>query len=57
MICVIDQFVNKITDFSSQYGNSGSISYVADNLIGGITLYPDYGDFSGSYNMVSNFKI
>ncbi|XP_045114039.1 F-box/LRR-repeat protein 4-like [Portunus trituberculatus] len=47
--CVVDQYVKEVTDFSSQYGSDGSISYVANNIIGKPTLYPDYGDFSAAY--------
>ncbi|KAG7166594.1 F-box/LRR-repeat protein 4-like 5 [Homarus americanus] len=49
MQCVIDQYVKEVTDFSSQYGSDGSISYVANNIIGKPTLYPEYGDFSSAY--------
>lgn len=51
--CVVDQYVKEVTDFSSQYGSDGSISYVAINIIGKPTLYPDYGDFSAAYCLVS----
>ncbi|KAG0720322.1 F-box/LRR-repeat protein 4 [Chionoecetes opilio] len=47
--CVVDQYVKEVMDFSSQYGSDGSISYVANNIIGKPTLYPDYGDFSAAY--------
>ncbi|KAK3872697.1 hypothetical protein Pcinc_022245 [Petrolisthes cinctipes] len=47
--CVLDQYVREVTDFSSQYGSDGSISYVANNIIGKHTLYPEYGDFSAAY--------
>lgn len=45
----MDQYVKEVTDFSSQYGSDGSISYVANNITGKPTLYPDYGDFSAAY--------
>lgn len=51
--CVVDQYVKEVTDFSSQYGSDGSISYVANNIIGKPTLYPDYGDFSAAYCLVT----
>ncbi|KAK8742727.1 hypothetical protein OTU49_001644 [Cherax quadricarinatus] len=47
--CVVDQYVKEVADFSSQYGSDGSISYVANNIIGKPTLYPEYGDFSSAY--------
>ena len=50
--CVVDQYVKEVADFSSQYGSDGSISYVANNVIGKPTLYPDYGDFSAAYCLV-----
>ena len=53
MECIIDQFVEEVSDFSSQYGSDGSLSYVASNIVGKPTLYPEYGDFSAAYNMVS----
>ncbi|RXG67841.1 F-box/LRR-repeat protein 4 [Armadillidium vulgare] len=53
---VYEQFVEDVTDFSSQYGSTGSISYVAHNMCGESTLYPSYGDFSGSYSMQSYGK-
>ncbi|XP_076035228.1 F-box/LRR-repeat protein 4-like [Oratosquilla oratoria] len=49
--CVINQFAKDVTDFSSQYGSDGSISYVANNVIGKPCLYPEYGDFSAAYSM------
>lgn len=51
MPCVVDQYVKEVADFSSQYGSDGSISYVANNVIGKPTLYPEYGDFSSAYCM------
>lgn len=55
--CVVDQYVREVTDFSSQYGSDGSISYVANNIIGKPTLYPEYGDFSAAYCLVSAFSL
>lgn len=53
MQCVVDQFAKEVEDFSSQYGSDGSISYVANNVVGKPTLYPQYGDFSSAYCMRS----
>ncbi|KAK7083009.1 F-box and leucine-rich repeat protein 4 [Halocaridina rubra] len=53
MPCVLDQFVKEVENFSSQYGSDGSISYVANNIIGKPNLYPEYGDFSSAYCMQS----
>ncbi|XP_063603354.1 F-box/LRR-repeat protein 4-like [Penaeus indicus] len=54
--CVLDQYVKEVSDFSSQYGSDGSISYVANNVIGKPALYPEYGDFSAAYCMRSYGK-
>nr|XP_045611770.1 F-box/LRR-repeat protein 4-like isoform X1 [Procambarus clarkii]XP_045611771.1 F-box/LRR-repeat protein 4-like isoform X1 [Procambarus clarkii]XP_045611772.1 F-box/LRR-repeat protein 4-like isoform X1 [Procambarus clarkii] len=54
--CVLDQYVKEVGDFSSQYGSDGSISYVANNIIGKPTLYPEYGDFSSAYCLRSYGK-
>jgi len=51
-VTFVDQFVNNVHDFSSQYGNSNSISYIAQNIIGPPSKFPDYGDFPHAYVMV-----
>ncbi|XP_071548734.1 F-box/LRR-repeat protein 4 [Panulirus ornatus] len=56
MQCVLDQYVKEVADFSSQYGSDSSISYVANNIIGKPTLYPQYGDFSSAYCLRSYGK-
>lgn len=48
----IQQFVNEVLDFSSQYGNDTSISYTAYNLTGKPSKFPDYGDFPQAFVMV-----
>lgn len=42
---VIEQFVQDVIDFSSQYGSDISVSYSALNLSGKPSNFPDYGDF------------
>lgn len=42
------QFAKEVVHFSSQYGNDGSTAYVAPNLAGPITVFPNYGDVTGA---------
>ena len=49
----VEQFVQEVVDFSSQYGNETSISYTASNLVGPCNIYPSYGDFTQSAVLVS----
>ncbi|XP_072038828.1 F-box/LRR-repeat protein 4-like [Amphiura filiformis] len=42
------QFAKEVVHFSSQYGNDGSTAYVANNLAGPITVFPNYGDVTGA---------
>ncbi|XP_029175617.1 F-box/LRR-repeat protein 4 [Nylanderia fulva] len=50
---VIEQFVSNVYSFSSQYGNSHtiSISYTAHNIIGPPSKFPEYGDFPQAFAM------
>ena len=48
---VVEQFVNEVMDFSSQYGSDESISYTAHNIVGKPTKFPSYGDFSQTFVM------
>ncbi|CAL1676719.1 unnamed protein product [Lasius platythorax] len=50
---VIEQFVDTVYSFSSQYGNSHtiSISYTAHNIIGPPSKFPEYGDFPQAFAM------
>lgn len=50
---VVVQFVQKVLDFSSQYGSDYSISYTACNISGRPSKFPNYGDFPETYAMVS----
>lgn len=52
-IVFIEQFVQDVVDFSSQYGSDISISYTAYNISGKPSKYPDYGDFPQAFVMVS----
>ncbi|GFS04891.1 F-box/LRR-repeat protein 4 [Elysia marginata] len=38
----------QVTNFSSQYGSESSISYVALNLAGQLSIFPKYGDYTQS---------
>lgn len=55
-ITFIEQFVQDVVDFSSQYGSDISISYTAYNITGKPSKFPDYGDFPQAFVMVS-FKV
>lgn len=51
-IVFIEQFVQSVIGFSSQYGSDVSISYTAYNIIGKPSKFPDYGDFPQAFVMV-----
>jgi F-box/leucine-rich repeat protein 4 len=48
----VEQFVQSVRGFSSQYGRSLSVSYTADNIVGKPSKFPDYGDFPQTFVMV-----
>ncbi|XP_046677806.1 F-box/LRR-repeat protein 4-like [Homalodisca vitripennis] len=50
-ITFIEQFVQDVVDFSSQYGSDISISYTAYNIAGKPSKFPDYGDFPQAFVM------
>ena len=50
---VLVQFAKDVTDYSSQYGCENSISYVAYNLSGESSIYPNYGDFTQACVLVN----
>lgn len=50
----IEQYVQDVVDFSSQYGSDMSISYTAYNITGKPSKFPDYGDFPQAFVMVSS---
>lgn len=50
---LIEQFVQSVDDFSSQYGSEISVSYTAFNLRGPPSNFPDYGDYPQAFVMVS----
>lgn len=50
---IIEQFVQNVEDFSSQYGSEISVSYTAFNLRGPPSNFPDYGDYPQAFVMVS----
>lgn len=49
----IEQFVQNVEDFSSQYGSEISVSYTAFNIRGPPSNFPDYGDYPQAFVMVS----
>ncbi|XP_061383750.1 F-box/LRR-repeat protein 4 [Danaus plexippus] len=48
---IIEQFVQTVEDFSSQYGSEISVSYTAFNLRGPPSNFPDYGDYPQAFVM------
>lgn len=48
---IISLRASEVVDFSSQYGSNDSISYVAENIIGPPTVYPNIGDNAYSYQL------
>ncbi|XP_052747660.1 F-box/LRR-repeat protein 4 isoform X2 [Galleria mellonella] len=48
---IIEQFVQDVEDFSSQYGSEISVSYTAFNLRGPPSNFPDYGDYPQAFVM------
>ncbi|XP_039753173.1 F-box/LRR-repeat protein 4 [Pararge aegeria] len=48
---IIEQFVQNVDDFSSQYGSEISVSYTAFNLRGPPSNFPDYGDYPQAFVM------
>jgi F-box/leucine-rich repeat protein 4 len=51
-IIFIEQFVQDVIGFSSQYGSDVSISYTAYNITGKPSKFPDYGDYPQAFVMV-----
>jgi hypothetical protein len=51
-IVFVEQFVQSVIGFSSQYGSDVSISYTAYNITGKPSKFPDYGDFPQAFVMV-----
>ncbi|XP_014242278.1 F-box/LRR-repeat protein 4 [Cimex lectularius] len=47
----VEQYVQDVKDFSSQYGSDISISYTAYNISGKPSKFPDYGDFPQAFVM------
>lgn len=50
----IEQFAQRVLEFSSQYGSDYSISYTACNITGRPSKFPNYGDFPETFAMVSD---
>ena len=49
----IEQFASKVVNFSSQYGTAMSSSYTAINLASSPNIYPNYGDYTDAFVLVS----
>ena len=49
----IEQFASKVVNFSSQYGTAMSSSYTASNLASGPHIFPNYGDYTDAFVLVS----
>ncbi|PSN29548.1 F-box/LRR-repeat protein 4, partial [Blattella germanica] len=47
----LEQYVQDVVGFSSQYGSDISISYTAYNITGKPSKFPDYGDFPQAFVM------
>lgn len=45
----VEQFAERVTDFSSQYGSPNGVSYTASNIVGPPSRFPAYGDFSETF--------
>ncbi|XP_065839547.1 F-box/LRR-repeat protein 4-like [Oscarella lobularis] len=45
----IQQVAERVINFSSQYGRDGSNAYVAANLAGQASKFPEYGDFMEAF--------
>ncbi|XP_067138506.1 F-box/LRR-repeat protein 4 isoform X2 [Centruroides vittatus] len=45
----IEQYVEEVKDFSSQYGSEGSISYTALNVVGEPNIFPKFGDYTQAF--------
>lgn len=54
---IIEQFVQNVEDFSSQYGSEISVSYTAFNLRGPPSNFPDYGDYPQAFVMVTHIFV
>ena len=52
----IEQVVQKVVCFSSQYGADQSQSYAAWNLVGESYNFPSYGDFTQAFVMVGIWR-
>lgn len=50
----IQQFAQRVLEFSSQYGSDYSISYTACNITGRPSKFPNYGDFPETFAMVKH---
>lgn len=50
----LEQYVNKVLDYTQRYNNSNSSYYAPSNLIGKPERYPLFGDVPETYSLVSN---
>lgn len=49
----LEQYVNKVLDYTQRYNNSNSSYYAPSNLIGKPEIYPLFGDVPETYSLVS----
>lgn len=49
----LEQYVNKVLDYTQRYNNSNSSYYAPSNLIGKPEMYPLFGDVPETYALVS----
>lgn len=49
----LEQYANKVLDYTQRYNNSQSSYYAPSNLIGKPELYPGSGDVPEAYSLVS----
>lgn len=49
----LEQYVNKVIDYTQRYNVSSSMYYAPSNLIGKPQIYPAFGDSPEAYSLVS----
>lgn len=49
----LEQYVEKVIDYTSRFNNSNSIFFAPLNISGKYLKYPSYGDFPEAYCLVN----
>lgn len=49
----LEQYVQRVIDYTQRYNNSNSTYYSPENLLGRYEKYPAYGDIPEAYSFVS----